>query len=319
MKIALLDDYQRVALKMGPWEKLAGHEIVAFDRHLGAAEAAAALAPFDIVCHVRERMPFPRALIEKLPNLKLICVTGPNHRTLDLAAAKERGIVVSHTSNRGGGGHGTPELTIGLMLALTRRIALEDRRMRQGLWQGTIGTVLNGKTLGLVGLGRVGGRVATLANAFGMTIIAWSQKLTDERAAAAGARRVAKDVLFRASDIVSVHLVLSERSRGTVGAAELALMKPGAYLINTSRGPIVDEAALLDALRGRAIAGAALDVYDEEPLPPDHPLRALENTVLTPHLGYVSEESYRTYYEDTVENILAFLAGQPVRVVEAVH
>jgi phosphoglycerate dehydrogenase-like enzyme len=316
MKIALLDDYQHVALKMGPWAKLDGRaEITVFDRHLGQDEAASVLAPFDIVCHVRERMPFPRALIERLPNLKLICITGPSHRTLDVGAASERGITVSHTSNRGEGGYGTPELAIGLMLALTRRIAYEDRRMREGLWQSTLGPVLHGKTLGLVGLGRVGGRVAALAKAFGMTVIAWSQNLTDARAADCGAARVEKDRLFRDADIVSIHLVLSGRSRGIVGAREIALMKPTAYLVNTARGPIVDEAALIDALERRAISGAALDVYGEEPLPAGHPLRRLENTVLTPHLGYVSEESYRTYYEDTVENILAFLDGKPIRVV----
>ena len=187
--------------------------------------------------------------------------------------------------------------------------------MRHGLWQGTVGTVLHGKTLGLVGLGHVGGRVAALARAFGMTIIAWSQNLTDARAAECGAARVAKDELFRASDIVSIHLVLGARTRGIVGAREIALMKRTAYLVNTARGPIVDEAALIDALRQGAIAGAALDVYDREPLPPDHPLRALDNTVLTPHLGYVSEEGYRTYFGETVENILAFIDGQPVRVL----
>ncbi|MGH7087880.1 MAG: NAD(P)-dependent oxidoreductase, partial [Stellaceae bacterium] len=260
MKIALLDDYQRVALRMGPWDRLAGHEIVVFDRHIAAEEAAAALAPFDIVCHVRERMPFPRSLIERLPNLKLICITGPAHRTLDLKAARERGIVVSRTSNRGAGGHGTPELAIGLMLSLARHIAHEDQRMRQGLWQGTVGTVLYGKTLGLVGLGRVGGRVAELGRAFGMSVLAWSRNLTDERAKSLGVRRVAKDALFRESDIVSIHLVLGDRSRGLVGARELALMKESAFLVNTARGPIVDEAALIDALERRAIAGAALDV-----------------------------------------------------------
>jgi phosphoglycerate dehydrogenase-like enzyme len=315
-KIALLDDYQRVAFAMADWSALrARAEITAFDRHLAPDEAAAALAPFDIVCHVRERMAFPGTLIAALPNLKFIAVTGPGHRTLDLAAATARGIVVSNTVGRSDGAHATPELTLGLMLALTRRIALEDRRMRQGLWQGTLGTVLYGKTLGIVGLGRVGGRVAALARAFGMKVIAWSENLTEERAASAGATLVTKDALFRSSDIVSVHLVLSGRSRGTVGASELALMKPTAYLVNTARGPIVDEAALIDALGRGAIAGAALDVYDREPLAPDHPLRALDTVVLTPHLGYVSEEGYRAYYAETVENIQAFLDGAPIRVL----
>ena len=316
IRIAILDDYQRVAFAMADWSAvLTRAEIAQFDRNLAPDEAARALAPFDIVCHLRERMPFPRALIAALPNLKLICVTGPGHRTLDLAAATERGIPVASTVGRGAGAHATPELALGLMLAATRRIALEDRRMRHALWQGTVGTVLHGKTLGLVGLGHVGGRVAALARAFGMTIIAWSQNLTDARAAECGAARVAKDELFRASDIVSIHLVLGERTRGIVGAREIALMKRTAYLVNTARGPIVDEAALIDALRRNAIAGAALDVYDREPLPPDHPLRTLDNAVLTPHLGYVSEEGYRVYYGETVENILAFLDGNPMRVL----
>jgi phosphoglycerate dehydrogenase-like enzyme len=310
------DDYQRVALEMADWSSvLARAEITAFDRNLSLAEAASALAPFDIVCHVRERMAFPRAVIEALPNLRFIAVTGPAHRALDLDAATERGIVVSHTTGRGGGGSATPELALGLMLAVTRRIAFEDRRMRQGLWQGTVGTVLHGKTLGLIGLGRVGNRVAALGAAFGMTIIAWSEHLTDERAASCGARRVTKEALFRESDIVSVHLVLGERSRGVVGAREIGLMRPASFLINTARGPIVDQAALIDALRRGAIAGAALDVYDQEPLPPDHPLRTLDNVVLTPHLGYVSVEGYRGFYAETVENVLAFLDGKPIRVL----
>ena len=315
-RIALLDDYQRVAFSMADWSAVrARAEIEQFDRNLPLDQAAAVLAPFDIVCHVRERMAFPGTLIAALPNLRMIGVTGPGHRTLDLAAATARGIVVCNTTGRGSGAHATPELALGLMLALTRHIAAEDRRMRQGLWQGTVGTVMHGKALGIVGLGRVGGRVAALARAFGMEVIAWSQNLTEARAAECGARRVEKDELFRASDIVSVHLVLSGRTRGIVGAREIGLMKRSAYLVNTARGPIVDEAALVDALRRRAIAGAALDVYGEEPLPPVHPLRALDNTVLTPHLGYVSEEGYRTYYGETVENILAFLDGKPVRVL----
>jgi D-3-phosphoglycerate dehydrogenase len=315
-RIAILDDYQRVAFAMADWSDIRARATVEqFDRNLAPDEAATVLAPFDIVCHLRERMAFPGALIAALPNLRMIAVTGPAHRTLDLAAATARGIVVCNTTGRGGGAHATPELALGLILALTRHIAAEDRRMRQGLWQGTVGTVLHGKVLGIVGLGRVGGRVAALARAFGMEVIAWSQNLTDARAAELGARRVAKDELFATSDVVTIHLVLGERTRGIVGAAELALMKSSAYLVNTARGSIVDEAALVDALRRRAIAGAALDVYGEEPLPPGHALRALDNTVLTPHLGYVSEEGYRTYYGETVENIVAFLDGKPVRVL----
>ena len=315
-RIAILDDYQRVAFDMADWSAVrARAEVTQFDRNIAPDEAARVLVPFDIVCHLRERMEFPGELIATLPNLRMIAVTGPAHRTLDLDVATRRGIVVCNTTGRGGGAHATPELAMGLMLALTRHIAFEDRRMRQGLWQGTVGTVLHGKTLGLVGLGRVGGRVAQFARAFGMNLVAWSQNLTDARAAECGARRVAKDELFTEGDIVSIHLVLSERTRGIVGARELALMKQGAYLVNTARGPIVDEAALVEALRRRAIAGAALDVYAHEPLPADHALRKLDNVLLTPHLGYVSQEGYRTYYGETVENVLAFLDGEPVRVI----
>jgi phosphoglycerate dehydrogenase-like enzyme len=315
-RIAVLDDYQRVAFDLADWSAVrARAEIEQFDRNLAPEEAARVLAPFDIVCHLRERMEFPGDVIAALPNLRMIAVTGPAHRTLDLDAATRRGIVVCNTTGRGGGAHATPELAMGLMLALTRHIALEDRRMRQGLWQGTVGAVLHGKTLGIVGLGRVGGRVAQLACAFGMNIIAWSQNLTDVRAAECGARRAAKDELFAQSDVVSIHLVLSERTRGIVGARELALMKRGAYLVNTARGPIVDEASLVEALSRRAIAGAALDVYAHEPLPRDHALRRFDTVLLTPHLGYVSQEGYRTYYGETVENILAFLDGNPIRVM----
>jgi len=315
-RIAILDDYQRVALGMADWSAVAARAgITVFDRPIGADEAAEILAPFDIVCHVRERMPFPKALIDRLPNLKLICITGPAHRTLDLDAASARGIPVSNTGGAPEAAHATPELTLGLMLALVRHIAHEDRRMRDGLWQGTMGSVLYGRTLGIVGLGRVGGLVAKLAGAFGMKLLAWSQNLTDERAVEAGATHVAKDDLFAASDIVTIHLVLSERTRGLVGAREIGLMKPRAYLVNTSRGPVVDEAALIAALTAKTIAGAALDVYDIEPLPAGHALRRLDNVVLTPHLGYVSEEGYRAYYAGTVANILAFLDGKPARVI----
>jgi D-3-phosphoglycerate dehydrogenase len=316
MKVAVLDDYLRIARRMADWSALEKRcEVVIFDRNLRAPdEAAEALADFDVFCTLRERMAVPRALIERLPKLKFIAITGLKHRTLDIDAATERGVVVSRSTVRDG--HwGTPELTWGLILASTRHIAYEDRRMRSGGWQNTVGTVLNGKTLGIVGLGNIGRRVAAFGRAFGMRVVAWSQNLTEEAAAEAGATRVDKDELFRVSDVVTLHVVLSERTRGVVGARELGLMKPTAYLVNTSRGPLIDEAALIAALRENRIGGAAVDVYDEEPLPDDHPLRRLDNLVLTPHLGYYTEETLRPFYEDIVEAVGAFLDGKPIRVV----
>ena len=319
LRVAVLDDYARVAATLADWSVLAGRcEVDYLDAPLASLDdAARALAPYHVLCHLRERTAMPRALIERLPHLRLVTITGHAHRTLDLAAAAERGIVVCHSAERPGSGQGqgTPELTIGLMLALARRIPFEDRRLRQGHWQSTVGLTLWGKTLGLVGLGRVGRRVAKIAGALGMTAVAWSPNMTAETAAAAGARLVGKDELFAHSDVVSLHLVLGERSRGVVGTRELALMKPTAYLVNTARGPLVDEAALIAALQLRRIAGAALDVFWYEPLPATHPLLALDTVVLTPHLGYVVEDSLRAFYEDTVANIAAFLDGQPIRVL----
>jgi phosphoglycerate dehydrogenase-like enzyme len=315
-RIAILDDYQHVALKMADWSGLAPDcELVVFDRNLATEdEAARALADFDVLCLLRERMPMPRTLIERLPALKLIVVTGAHNRTLDLAAAKERGITVSHT--RGGDSqYATPELAWGLILSLMRHIPQEHQRMREGGWQETVGTALYGRTLSILGLGRLGSRMASIGRAFGMEILAWSQNLTAERAEAAGATLVAKDELFARADVLTIHLVLGERSRGLVGAAELQRMKPSAVLINTSRGPIVDEAALIAALERPDIRGAGLDVYDREPLPADHPLRRLGNVVLTPHLGYVTEGTYRMFYADTVEAIAAWRAGTPVRTL----
>ena len=313
-RIAILDDYQHVALKMADWSALPPDcELVVFDRNLATEdEAARALADFDVVCLLRERMPMPRTLIERLPALKLIVVTGAHNRTLDLAAAKERGITVSHT--RGGDSqYATPELAWGLILSLMRHIPQEHQRMREGGWQETVGTALHGRTLSILGLGRLGSRMASIGRAFGMEVLAWSQNLTAERTEAAGATLVAKDELFARADVLTIHLVLGERSRGLVGAAELKRMKPSAVLINTSRGPIVDEAALIAALERLDIRGAGLDVYDREPLPTDHPLRRLGNVVLTPHLGYVTEGTYRMFYADTVEAIAAWRAGTPVR------
>jgi phosphoglycerate dehydrogenase-like enzyme len=315
-RIAVLDDYQGVALRMADWSRLQRDgEVVVLRKNLAREdEAAAALAEFDVVCLMRERMPMPESLIERLPKLKLIVVTGAHNRTLDLAAAKARGIAVSNT--RGGDSqYATPELAWGLILSLMRHIPDEHRRTREGGWQETIGTALHGKTLGVLGLGRLGTRMAVVGKAFGMELIAWSPNLTAERAEAAGAALVSKEALFERADVLTIHLVLGERSRGLVGAAELQRMKPTAVLINTSRGPIVDEAALIEALRARRIRGAGLDVYDEEPLPAGHPLRDLDNVVLTPHLGYVTEGTYRMFYEDMVEDIEAWLTGAPIRVL----
>jgi D-3-phosphoglycerate dehydrogenase len=318
IEIAVLDDYQRVALSMADWSRLGSEcRVTVFDRNLATVdEAANALAGFDVICLLRERMAVPAGLIARLPKLQLIVVTGAHNRTLDLAAAEARGITVTHT--RGGDSYyATTELALGLMIACARHLAFEDRGMRQGLWQRTVGMTLHGRTLGLLGLGRMGKRMAELGRALGMRVLAWSANLTAEAAEAAGTTYVSKETLFRESDVVSIHLVLGERTRGVVGAAELALMKPTAFLVNTSRGPIVDEAALIAALREKRIAGAGLDVYDTEPLPPDHPLRTLDNVVLAPHLGFVTEGTYRTFYQDMVECIAAWRAGTPVRLLRA--
>jgi phosphoglycerate dehydrogenase-like enzyme len=262
-------------------------------------------------------MPFPRELFERLPSLKLVAVTGPHNRTLDLAAAAEHGVIVSHT--RGGNSHhATVELTWALILATARNLAYEDRMMRAGGWQSTVGMMLYGRTLGVLGLGRIGGGVAALGRAFGMSLIAWSPHMTPERASAAGARLVSKEELFAESDVVTIHIVLSSRTRDLIGAADLNRMQRHAILVNTSRGPIVNETALGECLRDRRIAGAGLDVFDREPLPADHLLRTLDNVVLSPHLGYVSQETYKVFYADTVENILAYLEGKPVRRLMAV-
>jgi phosphoglycerate dehydrogenase-like enzyme len=317
--VAILDDYVGSALDLADWSSVqARAEITVFDRHLSEAEAADALRPFDVVCTMRERMALPRTLIERLPNLKLITIVGKNLPNLDMAAATECGILVAHSDfanpRFSSARDATPEFAWGLMIATVRNLAEEHRRMREGGWQATTGLTLSGKTLGLLGLGRIGKRMADYANVFGMEVIAWSQNLTDEAAAAAGARRVEKATLFEKSDVVSIHLVLSERTRGLVGEPELALMKPHAYLINTSRGPIVDEAALIAALRAGSIAGAGLDVYDIEPLPPDHPLRLLPSVTLSPHLGYVTREMLSAFYSDTVEAVVAWLNGTPIRI-----
>ena len=313
-RIAILDDYQDAARRLADWARLpADAELVVFRDHLADPDAVAArLAGFDVVVAMRERTPFPRALLERLPRLRLLVTTGMRNAAIDLQAAADRGVVVCGT---GGLPYPTAELAWGLVLSLMRRIPREDRATRAGGWQETVGLGLNGKTLGVLGLGTLGSRVARFGRAFEMEVLAWSQNLTAERAAELGATRVERDELLGRSDVVSIHLVLSERTRGLIGARELSLMKRTAYLVNTSRGPIVDEAALVRALREGTIAGAGLDVYDEEPLPLDHPLRGLPNTVITPHLGYVTEETYRIFYGQALEDILAHLRGEPVRVL----
>lgn len=312
--IAILDDYQNVALSYADWSRLqAAHKVTVFDQAFGSEEAARqALQDFDVVCCMRERTPFPRTLIEALPNLKLIVTAGMRNAAIDMEAAAQRGVKVCGSES---GGHATAELTMGLIVALARNLHIEFANMREGRWQTTIGRDLRGRTLGVVGLGRLGGHVARMAQAFGMKVIAWSPNLTDERAAEHGAKRVAKDALFREADVISVHMVLSARSRGIVTAADLALMKPTAFFVNTSRAPLVDNAALAAALAAGKIAGAALDVYEVEPLPAAAALRKEPRAVLTPHIGYVTEETYSLFYPGMVEDIEAWLAGRPVRVI----
>jgi phosphoglycerate dehydrogenase-like enzyme len=313
LRIAILDDYQRVALSSADWTLLDAAEIVPFHGHIpDTADLVAELRPFDVVVAMRERTPFTAERIRLLPGLRLLVTTGMRNASIDVAAANAAGVTVCGTRGTPGS---TPELTWALILALVRHVPEEDRRIREGGWQQTVGFGLRGRTLGVVGLGNIGRQVAAVGRAFGMEVLAWSQHLSAAAAAEAGAIAVAKEDLFETSDVITVHYKLSERSAGLVGARELGLMKPTAFLVNTSRGPIVDEDALLAALRSGAIAGAGLDVYDEEPLPGGHPLRAAPRTVLTPHLGYVTDDGYRTFYGDAVEDIAAFAAGRPVRVL----
>ena len=314
-RIAVLDDYQGVALSVGGWNRLPEDtEIEAFRDHLGDDDALAQrLQPFDVIVAMRERTAFPRSLLSRLPNLRLLVTTGMRNAAFDMQAAKDLGITVCGT-----GGLPTPtaELTWGLIIGCVRHIAEEDKATRAGRWQTTIGPTLHGKTLACLGLGNLGSQVAKVGLAFGMDVIAWSQNLTQERADQVGARLVGKDELFSQADVLSVHLVLSDRTRGLVSQRELSLMKPTAFLINTSRGPNVDEAALITALRERRIAGAGLDVFDVEPLPPGHPYLQLDNILITPHLGYVTLETYERFYGEAVEDIVGFLSGSPPRVVE---
>jgi phosphoglycerate dehydrogenase-like enzyme len=299
---------------MADWSRLqAAHEVVVFSRPFaGEAEAAAALAGFDVLGVMRERTPFPRAMFEKLPGLKLMVTTGKRNAAIDMAAAADHKVLVCYT---GGTGHPTAELAFGLILSLARHIPTEAQNMREGRWQTTVGFDLNGRTLGLLGLGNLGGHAARMGAAFGMKLIAWSENLTPERAAECGATRVDKATLFREADVLSIHMLLSKRTRGLVRAADLALMKPSALLINTSRGPIVEEQALIDALREKRIAGYGGDVYDVEPLPAEHPLRREPRALLTPHIGYVTEDTYKVFYGQMVAAIEAWLAGKPINIL----
>ena len=316
LKAAILDDYQNVALKLADWSAVAKDvEVKVFNAPLGDDDAVIkALQGFAIVNMMRERTPFTRKVIEGLPDLKLLITTGARNNSIDLKACTERGVTVCGT---GGFGNPTAAIAVGLMLELTRRIGFENARMKAGEpWQVTVGHDLEGQTLGVLGLGKLGQRVAGVAKALGMKVIAWSQNLTPEKAKVAGAEYVSKEDLFRNADVISIHVVLSDRTRGIIGSKELGLMKKTAYLVNTSRGPIVDEKALLAALSAKGIAGVGLDVFDVEPLPLNHPFRKMDNVVLTPHLGYVSEKNYRTFFQGVVEDIRAWLDGKPVRVIE---
>jgi phosphoglycerate dehydrogenase-like enzyme len=315
VRVAILDDYQGVALGAAPWDVLGAEEVVAFDDTVADDDALVdRLAGFDVVVAMRERTPFTRARLERLVDLRLLVTKGMRNASIDLAAAEERGITVSGT---GGVTAATAELTWALILALARHVPEEDRSMREGGWQRTVGIDLAGRTLGVIGLGRQGGPVARLGVAFGMRVIAWSRHLTAARAAEHGAEAVERDVLLAESDVVTIHVPLGEGTRGLIGARELGRMKRTALLVNTSRGPIVDEDALLAALRDGTIAGAGLDVYGIEPLPADHPLRTAPNTVLTPHIGYVTEATYDVFYREAVEDIDAWRRGEPVRVLPA--
>jgi phosphoglycerate dehydrogenase-like enzyme len=308
-RIAVLDDYQDVALSLADWSALdARATVTVFNDHLADSDAVVErLQPFEIVCVMRERTPMTRTIIERLPKLRMIASTATQNVSIDLKAAEERGVQVVHTGYTSAP---TIELTWALILGSARNLVAENTSLRGGGWQRSVGDDMAGRTLGVLGLGNIGGAVARIGNAFGMKVIAWSQNLTTARAAEVGATLVSRDELFQQADVVSIHLVLSKRTRGLVGAAELALMKPTARLVNTSRGPIVVEADLVAALKGKTIAGAAIDVFEQEPLPLDHPFRALPNLLATPHIGYVSRGLYARFYQDTVANICRWLDAQ---------
>ncbi|MGY2744975.1 D-2-hydroxyacid dehydrogenase family protein [Arthrobacter sp. UYCu723] len=312
-RLAILDDYQQVSCDYADWDSLGadGVSVTVFSTPFASeADAVHALLGFDIVVAMRERTPFPRAVLAELPRLKLLVTTGAANAVIDLAAAEEHGVTVCGT---GGSPSAAPELTWALLMALARNLTAEENALRAGRWQNTVGSELAGKTLGIVGLGKIGHKVAAYAHAFGMNVLAWSQNLEEETTKAEGVRKVSKDELFRESDIVTLHLRLSQRSEGTVGEAELRLLGPSGMLVNTARGPLVNQSALIRALEEGWIRGAAVDVYDQEPLPVDHPLLATPNTLLTPHLGYVTHESYAQFYGGALEDVKSWLAGAPVR------
>ncbi|MGF1649594.1 MAG: D-2-hydroxyacid dehydrogenase family protein [Hyphomicrobiaceae bacterium] len=315
-RIAILDDYQNLALTLADWSELrSAHMVTVFDRAItDRHQLIETLLPYDAVCLMRERTGFGADVIGSLPNLKLIVTAGMRNAAIDIAAATARGIVVSGTPQNS---HATAELTLGLMLSLARHIAAEAASMRAGGWQSTLGSELAGKTLGIIGLGHLGSKVAAYGHALGMNVVAWSQNLTDARAEQVGARRLMKDQLFREADVITIHVKLSERSRGLVAEREFELMKPSAMIINTSRGPIIDEAALVMALSSGRIAGAGIDVFDEEPLPGDHPLRREPRALLTPHLGYWTRENLTVWYKGMEESVRAWAAGAPIRVLTA--
>ena len=321
VKVAILDDYANAALTLADWSAVKDlADVQVFDRHLSDAEIVPTLQTFEIICTLRERARLTKAVLDQLPGLKAIVVTDAHVRTIDYAAAEARGIQILEArapDNLPSAPSSTSEFVWGLILATLRHIPAEATRLREGKWQHTLGEPLAGKTLGLVGLGKIGSTIAHYACAFDMQVLAWSQNLTAEAAERSGARRVDKDTLFREADVVSIHYVLSDRSRGLVGAAELGAMKPTAYLINTSRGPIVDEKALVSALRERKIAGAGLDVFDEEPLPKDHPLTQLENVTVTPHLGFVTRPAMRRFYAGTALAVTAYVNGSTLPLLSA--
>lgn len=306
IKIAVLDDYQEISQKFADWSVLDSYsDIVVFNDHVdNQQQLIQRLASFEVICVMRERTPLNRDLLSQLPNLRLIISTGYRNASIDIKAAAEFGISIQNTEYVSSG---APELTWALLMAIARNIPVETTNFKSGNWQTTVGIDLKGKTLGIVGLGNIGSKIASFAAAFDMNVIAWSENLTAEKAAAAGAKWVSKETLFRESDFITVHLVLSDRSRNTITAAELDLMKPSAYIINTSRGPLINEEALVTALQQKTIAGAALDVYDREPLPKDHPFRKMDNLLATPHIGYVTEHTYKVFYQDTVKAIQEYI------------
>ena len=314
-RLAILDDYQGVAMAMAPWETLAGVEVTVFrDTVTDQAALVQRLAPFDAILAMRERTPFPRALIERLPALRLLITTAARNRSIDAAACAEKGIVFCGTPSFG---DPTTDITWGLILNLMRDLPAQQASLRAGGWQTSVGWGTEGRTLGVVGLGKLGARAAKVGLALGMKVVAWSTNLTEERAAEVGVTRVEKATLLATADVVTLHLILSDRSRGIIGAADLAQMKPTAFIVNTSRGPLIDQDALIAALKAGTIAGAGIDVYDTEPLPPGHPMLSAPNTMLTPHLGYVTQQNYRAYFEGAIEAVAAFNAGAPVRVISA--